>query len=229
MGRSDFSLHPLFPVIPFVLFFLAGCSGTPKQPIIRPVEPPPPPAAEVQHIIDYQGKEEGETVPRWIELYLAGRRSDIEASPEFYNKYVFVASNEGSRFEILSLWAREFSGRRDVPRLVASRTEDRMTGKTLYPDDEYGEFFERFIKDIFNSVFEASVDSVYWIRQRSYEEDGVTVDQERYRFFILITIDKPVLERELFRIMNMVKTIVPPTRDQAAAINHLKENFFTGF
>jgi hypothetical protein len=196
---------------------------------MRPVELPPPPPAEVQLIIDYQGRKEGEIVPRWIELYLAGGWRAIEASAEFYNKYVFVASNEGSHFKALDLWAREFSVRRDVPRLAASRAEDRMTGGTLYPDDEYGEFFEYFTKDIFNSVFEASLDSVYWIQQRFFEEDGVTTNRETYRFFILITMDKPVLERELSRIMNRVKTKVPPARDQAAAINRLKENFFAGF
>jgi hypothetical protein len=228
LGRSEFFFRPLFPVILF-LFFLAGCSGMPKQPVMRPTELPPPPAAEVQLVIDHQGREEGEAIPPWLERYLAGGQRAVEASADFYNKYAFVAVNEGNHLESLKLWAGEFSGHRDLPRLVASRAEDRMTGRALYPDDEYGEFFERFTKELSNSTFEASVDSVYWIQQRFFEEDGVTVDRERYSFYVLTTMEKPVLEREVFRIMNRIKTNVPPTRDQAAAINRLKENFFTGF
>ncbi|MDR1418825.1 MAG: hypothetical protein LBI86_00425 [Treponema sp.] len=179
-------------------------------------------------VTSYEEGERGETIPRWFRLYQEGGCRAVEALPEFAGMYVFVAANEGGNPEILRLWASEFSAVRDTPRLVASRVEERMTGRTLYPDDEYGEFFERFAKAVSNSTFEeASAGSVYRTQQRFNEEDGVV--RERHYFFIPVTIPKSFLQEKLSDIMKKITTTVKPAREQAAAVNRIKADLFNGF
>ncbi|MDR1105119.1 MAG: hypothetical protein LBL44_02060 [Treponema sp.] len=222
MGRPD-----LLPLLFALLVFFQGCGGTLRQPVLVPPgdDPAQTPASPVT---GYEDGTEGETAPRWLRLYQEGGCRAVEQLPEFTGLYVFVAANEGGNAEILNLWASEFSAARDTPRLVASRVEERMTGRTLYPDDEYGEFFERFAKAVSDSPFgEASAGQVYRTQRRITEEDGAV--RERHYFFIPVTIPKPLLQEKLSDIMKRITTRVKPAREQAAAVNRLKADFFDGF
>jgi hypothetical protein len=231
---STSKLRGLLPVL--CSLFLSRCAVTPQKPVLAP----PPEAPQIRHtesrditdiydITDYQGKNAGEEIPRWLSLYLEGGAKAVERLPEFYNRYIFVAANRGNSSEALNQWARGFSGVRDVPRMIALRAEARMTGDTLYPDDEYGEYFERFIKAIADSIFPGiSINSVFWIRRRYYAEDG-TVSRETFEFFVLISMTRSLLQREILGIMEKIQTSVPPTREQSGAIHNLKNTFFIGF
>jgi hypothetical protein len=53
--------------------------------------------------------------------------------------------------------------------------------------------------------------------------------EDRYEFFVLISVDKETLQKQIQEIMTNIKTKVPPTRDQAAAITKIKNTFFEGF
>jgi hypothetical protein len=190
------------------------------------VSSPPPAETEAYSITGYPGIESGDIMPYWFRQYREGGCRIVETLPEFSGGYFFLGINEGDDIETLRLWAQEFSAARDLPRLVASRVEERMTGEFLYPDDEYGEFFERFVKAVSDSVFEgASIHSVFWIRRRIDGEAG----PERYVFFVPVVIAKPLLREQLSGIMEKITTAVRPTREQAAAINRLKADFFDGF
>ncbi|MDR1286543.1 MAG: hypothetical protein LBK08_02945 [Treponema sp.] len=210
-----------------LLVLFQGCGGTPRQPDLIPPEDDPA-RTPAYPVTGYEDGERGETSSRWFRLYQEGGCRAVEQLPEFAGLYVFVAANEGGSAEILNLWASGFSAARDTPRLVASRVEERMTGRTLYPDDEYGEFFERFAKAVSDSLFsEASAGQVYRTQRLITEEDGAV--RERHYFFIPVTIPKPLLQEKLSDIMKKITTRVKPAREQAAAVNRLKADFFNGF
>jgi hypothetical protein len=182
-------------------------------------------------ITDWETKETGGEIPVWVENFLETGARGLEALPKFNNKYIFVASITGGNIRALRQWAAGFSIRQDFPRMAASRIEQRMVKtSTLYPDDEYGQYFENMVKLSSDTNFtDAVIDAAFWIYREIYEEDGVTVSQERYEYFILVSIDKPLLENQIRLLLDKVKTEQTPAREQVNSINRLKAGFFDNF
>jgi hypothetical protein len=97
------------------------------------------------------------------------------------------------------------------------------------------------IREISNAEYSGAVKvQTFWLKRRvlisSAEDDDnsdtqsnpVTV-QERYEFFVLISVDKETLQNQIRGIMTKIKTKIPATKDQAAAITRIKNTFFEGF
>jgi hypothetical protein len=181
-------------------------------------------------IMDYQNKTEGETIPEWVDRYLAEGVRGVEKIAEFRNKYIFVGIGEGSNFRALSQWEAAFTPAQDFARLAASRIEARLitAAQPAIPDDTYGPFFEALIKKASDAQYQGAVkETGFWLRQISPE--STEVNREVYDFLVLISIDKNQLESQINTIFNAARTDIDPRRDQAAAINRIRENFFEGF
>jgi hypothetical protein len=92
---------------------------------------------------------------------------------------------------------------------------------SLFPDDEYGRFYEILIKNAYNTEFSgAEKEEYYWIKHSI---------PEIYSFFILITIDKNTLQLPIRRLMSQSSTAASSTGSQATAVNRLRQTFFEGF
>jgi hypothetical protein len=213
-----------------LIVFFAGCAGEPKRTqdpvtVIQPLKP-----VNIFQIQDHAAEAAGGEIPQWVDVYMSRDTAAIEALPEYQNKYVFVASNEGSNFYALSQWSTGFMVRRDLPRLVASRILARLTaGTTENPDTIYGSFFEEAVKKSFDSFYTGAIrEDDFWLLVQYLEADGETLNREVYRFLILITIDKAPLESQINGILSTIPADTA-TRDQTAAINHVKETLYQGF
>jgi len=91
-----------------------------------------------------------------------------------------------------------------------------------------------------NGEFLAAVkEQTFWLMRKivSGEETDGDINtqpnpdtvQEQYEFFVLISIDKGTLQKQIQGIMTNIKTKIPPTKNQAAAIAKIKKTFFEGF
>jgi hypothetical protein len=179
----------------------------------------------------------GETgIPEWVHRYYESERlRSIESLNAYSGKYVFVGENRGDNFHALQQWANSFTTAQDLSRLIVQRTEQRLIdGASLYPDDEYGEYFVILIKKVSDGEYAGAVkEQTFWLKQKvqsinTNEEDSVTVF-ERYVFLILVSIDKELLQNQIQKIMEEIKPAVSPTRNQTTAINRIKTAFFEGF
>jgi hypothetical protein len=95
----------------------------------------------------------------------------------------------------------------------------------LYPDDEYGEFFETLVRKASDAVYTGAIkEDTFWIKQWDN-----ALGRERYVFFVLVTMEKSGLQTQIRALLAEIRPIVPPTREQTASINRLKETFFEGF
>jgi hypothetical protein len=207
-----------------------ACTGEPPKIIIRP-EPPGPVSQprEGQVILDYQDSAGGGTVPAWVIRFLARSNQGVEELEYYEDSYVFVAANEGTNFKALGHWAQGFTVAQDFPRLAAVRIEERLLRTAvLYPDDEYGEFFETLVKKASDMVYTGAMKAdTFWIKQTASE--GNSPGRERYVFFVLVTIDKTGFQTQIQALLAAIPSVTPPTREQAASINRLKETFFEDF
>jgi len=181
-------------------------------------------------------------IPEWARLYFNNAVNEIEVMDGFSGKYIFIGENGGDNFSALQQWANGFTVEQDLPRLVALRVEHRLVAPaSLYPDDEYGEYYEFFIRAVSNGEFlKAEKEQSFWLKRKitadGAETDGITgprpnpdAAKERYEFLVLVSVDRETLQKQIQGIMANIKTKIPPTKDQAAAIVKIKNNIFEGF
>jgi hypothetical protein len=229
-------------IITAVLF--TACVGQNSGIILRPEPERKSPSQtgpqETWQIIESQNGLPENGIPEWVSLYLSEGIPGVESLDRYNGKYVFIGENRGINLTALKQWSKGFSAEQDFPRLLAQRVENRLTASaSLYPDDEYGEYFERLIKLVSDAEYPAAKEEHFWIKRiripDAVEDDpDSTGDQadsptERYEFFILLDIDKDSLQNQIRQITAGLKTDRPPTREQAAAINRVQSSFFTGF
>jgi len=183
----------------------------------------------IDEIIETQDGEGNENLPAWLLSYNNGGNEAVERMEQYYGKYCFVGRNEGYNFEALTKWAENYPEAHAFTRLAAARIEKRLTSKAvLYPDDEYGPFYEKFIKKSYDTEFpSASLEDTFWVKKtKASEENG---SQDIYEFFTLICIDKTIMQEIIKKMLTETHADVFPTRAQNNAINNIQLHFFEGF
>jgi len=226
------------------LILLVSCAGQRNKILFHPGS-----AHEGEQTLNYETwiiiEAQRNDIPEWVNIYLDAENDHqkIENLDKFSGKYVFTGENRGDNINILNQWANSFSVTFDFPRLVAHRVEKKLiSSASLYPDDEYGEYFVSLIRRIFDSEFSGAVkEETFWVKRRliSVNDDNedeeefritdIPVGSERYEIFILISTEKESLQKQIREIMANVRSNVSVTRDQAAAINRVQANFFERF
>ena len=227
-----------------ITFILAACAGqrdrilfipTPEQDEQEQTDP-----FDLWQILESQSGPADAEIPQWVRFYYNDRSRGIESLEQYSSDYIFAGENRGSSFNALNQWANGFTPRHDLPRLIAARVERRLlSSASLYPDDEYGQFFETLIRTVSDSEFPGAVKGeTFWILRSVViqDEENVIDDDssreeimERYEFLVTISINRHVLQEQLREIMSGIRTTVPPTREQAVRINRIQQIFFEGF
>ena len=233
-------------VFVLALIMCISCSGYRNRVIIRPdtaqdIRPESTDPLESWQLIESKNGPDAADIPEWVYCYFNNDSQAAESLDQFTGKYVFIGENRGGNFNALMQWSNGFSAVQDLPRLLAARVERRLVSSaTLYPDDEYGQYFENLIKKVTDGEYPDAVkEQTFWIKRKiipvndeNASDDDIpqqTADLERYEFLVLISIDRGALQKQLSEIMSDIKTTVSPTRDQTAKINRMQQTFFEGF
>ncbi|MDR1900106.1 MAG: hypothetical protein LBQ55_08870 [Treponema sp.] len=220
------------PLALIAVLLLSACAAEPTRMIILPPEQKTEPEqTETYTILDWQERTGGQDIPEWVRRFLIGGNREVEAMPQYRGRYVFVAASRGGSLEALQYWAGEFSDVQDFPRLVAVRIEERLAGAAvLYPDDEYGEFFEVMVKRASDASYHgARRETSFWMRRQLHDGDDENEDPEVYDCFVLVSIDREELAGQIRPQLANPRGVKTPTRDQAAAVDRIRETFFDGF
>jgi hypothetical protein len=229
------------------LFGLLSCAGEPEKIIIYPESSRlANEAAEPYQIIESQSGPADAAMPGWVNQYLSGGAAGVETLDAYSDKYIFIGQNRGTNFNALNQWTARFTPAQDFPRLAAARIEKRLiAAASLYPDDEYGQFFELMIREASDAEYSgATREDSFWIKHRinrteeafalseAEQEDNqmpYPAVQEVYDFFVLTSIDKAVLQTKIRNLMENIKTDIPPTRDQSVSRSRIQQSFFERF
>ena len=75
----------------------------------------------------------------------------------------------------------------------------------------------------------ARQESNFWIKKRIFGDDGLSPLWETFEYYILVSIDRQTLERQINQLLATSRPDLPPTRDQTAATARLRQNFYDGF
>jgi hypothetical protein len=167
-------------------------------------------------------------IPAWLRSFLNGGIEAVEKLDTYNNKYVFIGVNEGKNITVLNKWIEFYTVMQDFPMLAAARIEKRLyLTVSLYPDDEYGAFYETMMHNAYNAVYTGAVkEDNYWIKTRSEKAEEPS---ENYKFFVLITIEKNAMQSIIRNMMTKTTADVTMTPVQSNSVNRLRNTFFEGF
>jgi hypothetical protein len=167
-------------------------------------------------------------MPVWLRSFLGSGINAVEKLEAYNNKYVFIVNNEGDNIATLTKWVEHYTVLHDFPMLAADRIEKRMyLTASLYPDDEYGAFYEAMMHNAYKTEYiEAVKEDYYWIKIKSGNEEEPA---ENYIFYLLITIEKKIMQSIIRDMITETNEAVKLTKNQNNAVNKLRNTFFEGF
>jgi len=208
-----------------IIIFLLSCAGQRKFYIPEPDFSvyTAGKSIDINNIIETKNGTSARSMPEWLLTYVDGGNRAVEQIDSFKDKYVFIDVNEGANFLLLNKWAENFTTKQDFAILAAVRIEERMIQtSSLYPDDEYGKFFLAMVKNAYSAEYQDAVkQDTFWFKKSS--------PAEIYNYFILITIDKFIMQSIIRNMITQAYAEAAPSGSQAASVNRLRQTFFEGF
>ncbi|MCL2243674.1 MAG: hypothetical protein FWC03_04310 [Treponema sp.] len=173
-------------------------------------------------------------IPGWLLSFWEGGIEEVEKIYIYRNRYCFIGTSKGSNFSALNKWADNYSVVHDFPRMAAVRIERKMiSAAALYPDDEYGSFFEIMVKKAFDAEFsDAILEGTYWIKRKADQIEtsyDINETEDVYEFYVFISVSKTAMMTIVEEMITESLALVNPTRAQNIAIRRLAQNFFLEF
>jgi hypothetical protein len=106
-----------------------------------------------------------------------------------------------------------------------------ISAANLYPDNEYGLFFETMVKKAYSAAYTGAIkEDTYWIKMSTMQDnDYMESYTEVYNIFVLVSINKMTMQTIISDLMTESLSGVTPTVEQRNSINHLRQIFFEGF
>jgi hypothetical protein len=184
----------------------------------------------IDNIIETKSGKGKAGLPEWLVTFNNGGIEAVEKTEQYAGKYCFVGRNKNSNFDALTKWSENFPQTSAITRLAAARIESRLNlNITLYPDDEYGVYYERLIKKSFDMEYpDAVTEDIYWIKKTEISEANGLHDT--YEFFAFVVIDKTIMQDIIRKMMAESRGLDDfPSRAQNNAINNIQLHFFEGF
>ncbi len=205
-------------------FAVISCGSSPTTPTLEKKGP-------AYEVIDHKTMVIGGDIPGWVASFIDAGIQGIEAMPAFKDKYVFIAEDTGTNRSALSMWMTGFNVGQEIARMVSTRVQAKFVGAAAgSPDDEFGRYFENVVKNAAEASYSgARKENDFWVLRRFFKADGKTVDREEYTMYILVTVDKPILDQQIEAVLNGTVADKPLTRDQQTAVDRVKEAFYEGF
>jgi hypothetical protein len=182
-------------------------------------------------VIEHKASSIGGDIPEWVTVYVSDGNAGVEALAKYKDKFVFVGEDSGTNLNALRMWAQGFNVAQDLARLVSTRVQAKFAGAIAgSPDAEVGRYFENVVKNVADATITgARKETDFWVFKRYYKADGRTLDREVYDYYVLTTIDKEMLKKQLDAVISGAKTDKPLTKEQTTAVDRVKEAFYEGF
>lgn len=182
-------------------------------------------------VIEHKASSIGGDIPEWVTTYIYDGNTGVEKIDKYKDKYVFIGEDSGTNLNALRMWAQGFNVAQDLARLVSMRVQAKFAGAMAgSPDAEVGRYFENIVKNVADATITgARKDTDFWIYKRYFKDDGKTEDRVVYDYYVLTTIDKEMLKKQLDAVISGAKADKPLTKEQSTAVDRVKEAFYEGF
>ncbi|MDR2079361.1 MAG: hypothetical protein LBP74_06555 [Treponema sp.] len=204
----------------------SGCKSKP-EPAPEYVE-----KTDAYEVVDHKTKALGQGVPDWVTWYISDGLTGVEAMEAYKDKYVFIGEDSGTNLNALRQWSTGFTVNQEISRLISERVRSKFAGAAVgSPDAAYGRYFENVVETVSEASFSGvRRESDFWLLKRYFKADRKTVDRESYDFYVLMTVDKAVLERQINAVLDSAQTAdTAQTSEQKRAVDLVRQSFYEGF
>ncbi len=190
-----------------VLLVIVGCASTPD---------PADEAVQPFVVLQHRGSSRGVDAPEWVRVSLEGAAA-VEAMDEFEGTYAVVLEESGSDLRGVEMWAQNFSAPAQIAQQVSTRVEQRFAGAAAGEVDAIETYMENVVKTMSEAEFSGFRRAgEWWVQYRWYEADRTTVDRDEYRYTVLYTIDRDLLDRQVLHAIEVAERQAqePRTEDE---------------
>jgi hypothetical protein len=184
-----------------------GCAGGPK---VTTAE------------LDNKGRAIGVSAPDWIKLYVADGITAVQALPQFKDKYCVVGDETSTNRQFALAWADNFSAQQRIGAMLRTTIASEYNARVHAASQSSGGVnsslgvgtgsaeYQQEIDNAINAVVNVSYsgaqrDSDWWVLMRRYDPDQKDVYSDAYTAYVLYTIPKAELNRQ---IANALETSV---------------------
>jgi hypothetical protein len=158
--------------------------------------------------LENKGSVMGVPAPEWVKLYVGKGLSAVQARKEYQDKYCIIGEESGVNRQFVLAWADAASAQQRIGALlrtnIASRYQAAITATAAAESSaaESSAQFRQEIDNALNAVVNVSYSGAqreadWWSLRRRYDPDNKEVYTDEYTAYVLYTIPKAELNRQL--------------------------------
>jgi hypothetical protein len=164
--------------------------------------------------LDNKGHAIGVSTPDWIKEYVANGITAVQSQPQFKDKYCIIGEESSTNRQFALAWADNFSAQQRIGAMlrttIASKYQAAAAGASKSTggansttaaggsSGEYQQEIENAVNAVVNVAYSgAQRDSDWWVLMRRYDPDQKDVYSDEYTAYVLYTIPKAELNRQI--------------------------------
>jgi len=192
------NLKHVLAALSVILIFAVAFTACSSKPKVRIVE------------MENKGTAMNISTPDWIKVYVEHGISRVQARSEFRDKYVVIGEESGVNRQFVVAWADNFSAQQRIGNMLRTtivseyqaRVQGRaqsvgVTGSTV-SEGTYQQEIDSVINTLVNVSYSgAQRESDWWSLRRRYDPDNKDVYTDEYTAYVLYTIPKAELNRQI--------------------------------
>jgi hypothetical protein len=200
---------------------LSGCAS--KKQSLDDMEAQELASSAKIEIVEHKGSAlEMNRLPVWMQVYVERGIPGLEQLADYDGRYCFIGERSGATLNPLITWENSYNVAQDIASSVSNSVNAKFTGsETGSPDANYGSYYETVVTTTANATYSgAHKVNDWWIKTSRADPNNKKNKIEQYTYYVLYTIDKQTLDRQVLNAINQVA--VAGTTEQQRAIDNVK-------
>lgn len=190
-------------VVLFVVSMLASCASKPE------VEESKPKVSKTveREMIDWKGASIGSELPDWIYSAVDNDVLALSTLPQFENKIIYFAEDQGQNLDLLKSWVNNFNVQASFSRELSNFVIAKFGGEQNGSKNE--EEVQMYLNELVASCSKAEINGLgkkldYWVKTRYIDKELDTV-KDVYQYFVVFAIDKDDFRLQMDRVLGKVE------------------------
>ena len=155
--------------------------------------------------LENKGTVMGVSTPDWVKLYLGKGVSALQAQAQYNGKYCIVGEESGTNRQFILAWADQASAQQRIGSLlrtnIASRYQAAVNATAqsgAVNSGQYQQEIDNLVSAVVNVSYSgAQREADWWSLRRRYDPDNKEVYTDEYTAYVLYTIPKTELNRQI--------------------------------
>ena len=160
-----------------------------------------------REMIDWKSASIGSEIPSWVVDAVDQNYSAIAQLPQFENKIIFFAEDQGKNLDMLKSWVNNFNVQGSFSKSVSNFVITKFGGEQSGSKSD--ETSESFLKEITSTFSKTEINGLskeldYWVKVRYIDNDKQKTE-DIYQYFVVYAIDKNELKLQFDRALGLVE------------------------